>query len=260
MPAFEELRFLIRPLALAVGITAPVVALVYPPAIEAQSRPAKAASVCERLTFEGAAEAGKSYSQPIGGGLEFRLVPFPDKSPEGWEIRIDPATANTYPDYAQVATPPFQSVNPLWLTTAYGFRAQDVVGWNPRQFQFVRSEAEYTPAASAFFSYLEPHGNRAAMPQDKALQMLLNLPAISAHGEFKILDAHLSPGTADPKPGVGEWARRLSSFPHTFDAALTGPGAGAGELHSIRFRITLWLPPGWKSPSGVRHEQAACVN
>ena len=39
-------------------------------------------------------------------------------------------------DYAELATPPYESVSPLLLSTDFSFRAQDAVAWNPRRFRY----------------------------------------------------------------------------------------------------------------------------
>ena len=46
-------------------------------------------------------------------------------------------------DYAELATPPYESVSPLLLSTDFSFRAQDAVAWNPRRFRYADNSAEF---------------------------------------------------------------------------------------------------------------------
>ena len=95
---------------------------------------------CKRITVEGEVVAGRGFEREIGGGLTIGLDPVES----GWAVRVVPTRGvRGEHDYAELATPPYRSVNPLLVTTGFGFRAQDVVGWNPRRFQFAASPAEF---------------------------------------------------------------------------------------------------------------------
>src|SRR3982751_5665863 len=88
-------------------------------------------SVCG--VFEGEVRAGQQYVKGIGGGIELMLEPLPS----GWILRVLPVgVGRPEHDYAELATPPYRSVNPLSISTDFSFRAQDAVAWNPRRFRF----------------------------------------------------------------------------------------------------------------------------
>src|SRR5580700_3176176 len=95
---------------------------------------------CVRGVLEGEVRAGSSYVRPIGSGLEVMLEPLAS----GWILRVLPiGVTRPAHDYAELATPPYQSVNPLLISTDFSFRAQDVVAWNPRQFRFVADKGTF---------------------------------------------------------------------------------------------------------------------
>ncbi|HEY6374845.1 MAG TPA: hypothetical protein VIX90_04900, partial [Edaphobacter sp.] len=88
---------------------------------------------CVRGVLEGEVHAGEGFVRPIGNGLEVMLEPLAS----GWILRVLPVgVPRPAHDYAELATPPYQSVSPLLISTDFSFRAQDAVGWNPREFRF----------------------------------------------------------------------------------------------------------------------------
>jgi hypothetical protein len=58
------------------------------------------------FAVSGTVEAGKPFSAPLGGGLEFRLTPFA----EGWTISVQDARGR---DHCAPVTPPYRGANPL---------------------------------------------------------------------------------------------------------------------------------------------------
>jgi hypothetical protein len=86
--------------------------------------------------LDGELKDGRPFSQPIGNGLKIFFQPIHS----GWILRVLPVSGpmGDY-DYAELATPPYQSVTPLSISTDFSFRAQDAVGWNPRHFRFATS-------------------------------------------------------------------------------------------------------------------------
>ena len=65
-------------------------------------------------------------------------------------------------DYAELATPPYRSVNPLLISTDYGFRSQDAVGWNPRRFRFAGTAAEFSALEAIYRNYVKTTARQPA--------------------------------------------------------------------------------------------------
>ena len=120
-----------RHLVLLLALAHPALALASPPA----PTPALPHAGHRRRS-----ERRSGLRSPIGERLKLLLQPIHS----GWILRVVPGVrrpdadlaALTYADYALLATPPYQSVTPLSLSTDFGFRAQDAAGWNPRRFRF----------------------------------------------------------------------------------------------------------------------------
>ena len=188
------------------------------------------ATACLSAVSTGEVSMGKSFSRPLGGGLEILF----DPTLNGWVLRVLPAAGPRPPhDYAELATPPYLSVNPLLLTTDFNFRAQDAVGWNPRHFQFFARPAQAAAAQHAYDDYFA-HPNDA-----QAINRLAELPQAAALGELTILDAHLVPGTANQSPTVATLAANFSATPHSLDQALSGRATPLGRIDWLRFRVSL---------------------
>jgi hypothetical protein len=76
-------------------------------------------------------------------------------------------------------------------------------------------------------------------------------------GEFRILDARLTPGVADPASYAEAWAIQSARTPHSLDAAAKG-STKMGSLNEIRFSITLWVPGSWRSTAGIHATATSC--
>ncbi len=94
-----------------------------------------AASTCVTTTFFGNVHRGLPYVQPIGGGLSFRLVPFPMASAEkggpnfiGWTIEVAylKKKGEMEREFSWVMTPPYRQWNARQLNTSYGKSVSDV--------------------------------------------------------------------------------------------------------------------------------------
>lgn len=190
------------------------------------------------MVLTGEVRAGQAYGQSIGGGLIFELEP----GPAGWTARVQPeAGARPAVDYAAVVTPPFRSVSPLLLTTDWGFRAQDVVGWTTRSFHFIRSRAAFAAANRAYGAVVAtPH------PTPAQTAAVTEAVAHSAEGRLEILDARLLPGAGDPSPAAAMLGSRFATTAHT--VLTTGGGGQSGRIEQLRFRVTLGGSPArWGS-------------
>ena len=206
----------------------------------------EAAPMCQTASFEGEVKAGESYTRPLGNGMVFKL----EAVRAGWIIRVLPAAGARPPqDAAELATPPYNSLTPLAVTTDYSFRAQDAVAWNPRRFQFAGSAPEMARLAAAFKVY-------QARPQDAAAEeRLAELAAAAPAGELRILDARLIPGAANQGQMAASVASHFSQTPHTLEQA---PGATPlGAVTWMRFRVTLRLPRNYPA-AGLGADKSGC--
>src|SRR5580698_3517284 len=105
------------------------------------------AATCRRAVLEGEVRAGDEYVRPMGNGLEVMLEPLAS----GWILRVLPVSGpRPAHDYAELATPPYESVSPLLIGTDFSFRAQDAVAWNPRQFRFAVDGQEFQQMLAAY--------------------------------------------------------------------------------------------------------------
>ena len=102
---------------------------------------------CPSLTFDGEVQAGHSFQHRIDSGQIFLL----ESLPSGWIVRVLPAAgARPMHDYAELATPPYRSPNPLLISTDFAFRSQDAISWNPREFHFFTTAAQMSVAGKAY--------------------------------------------------------------------------------------------------------------
>ena len=189
---------------------------------------------CHQVELGGTVTAGGSFRKAFAPGLDFVL----EAVPKGWVIRVLPS-AGTKPeqDFAEVATPPFRSINPLLLTTDFGFRSQDVVGWNPRSFRFVTNASEFSEAQRA---YRAATSSSHATPEQETAVTRVAMRAME--GRLELLDAVLAPGSADQTSAAGLVASHLDSTAHTFRSPESGAAGALGEVLSLRFRVALSDP------------------
>lgn len=217
-------------------------------------------SSCKRLVLNGEANAGQEWSEPVGDGWRFRLVPIPPLQAgySGWDLVVDRMQPAGFPDALYLATPPYNSINEREVGTTYGLRAQDAIGWNPRSFRFLADPGAFVEAQQVYRQDLLSPNTASSSASAAASQRLLKLADGASQGQFRILDAHISPGIADPAPFAQSWARLSSRTPHEIDAAAPGKQAAAGSLNWMRFQIVLWLPANWKLPAGAHATAAGC--
>ena len=221
----------------------------------------RGAQVCRQLTLQGEVSAAREWKAPIGEGWVIRLVPIPSLQAgyTGWDLVVDRERPAGFPDALYLATPPYNSINQREIGTTYGLRAQDAIGWNPRSFRFLTDPAAFRAAKRHYNLAFARHKDR--VPADvlaAASARLLKLETHASTGQLTILDARLVPGTADPARFAQQWSRAASRSKYQVDAAAPGKSTARGELRSMRFRITLSLPPDWAMPRGVRAVQGAC--
>jgi hypothetical protein len=223
---------------------------------------------CTRVTIEGEVSAGRQWRAALGQGWVFRVLPIAASLPEysGWDLVVDREQAAGYPDALLLATLPYNSINEREIGTTFGLRAQDAIGWNPRSFRFLSNPAEFKEAQRSFLelnqsgfvqgSEGKPGASKGRMA--KTLARLLELEKGASDGEFRILDAHIVPGVADPMPFAQAWALAASKTPHEIEDVPANQASERGRLQSMRFRLTLWLPGQWNAPPELGAVKIRC--
>jgi hypothetical protein len=205
---------------------------------------------CVRGVLEGEVQAGAGYVRPVGGGLEVMLEPLAS----GWRLRVLPVGGRRPAhDYAELATPPYESVSPLLISTDFSFRAQDAVAWNPRHLRFAADGRSFQRMLELYGEY-----RRTPSPSAAVQEELAKLVSRAPEGTVEILDAHLVPGTADQSKVAALVASHFSTTAHTLEQPADGKSTALGRLTWIRFRISLDLPEGSSAGQGMRLERRPC--
>jgi hypothetical protein len=224
---------------------------------------------CEKMVFEGEVSAGQEWRAGFGEGWVFRVLPIQAGKAgySGWDLVVDREQAAGYPDALLVATPPYNSINEREVGTTFGLRAQDAIGWNPRSFRFLSNVAAFRESQQLYRALsrggqvrlVGPEAMGQDTPEARATRRLTELERQSSTGQFRILDARLTPGVSDAAPYAGSWAAAFPKMPHTLEPASGGKSTPLGELHWMRFSITLWLPESWKAPGPLHATRTACA-
>jgi hypothetical protein len=243
-------------------------------ALAASLAGAAAAPDCQKVTLAGEVRAGQEWKAAFGQGWIFRVLPIqPGKAGySGWDLVVDREQPAGFPDALLVATPPYNSINEREVGTTFGLRAQDAIGWNPRSFRFLTNPAAFHEGQQLYLGLSrdgqvrlvapEPNGQNPAQgnhaAQARAPRRLMELERQSSAGQFRILDVHLAPGVSDAAPYAQNWALASQRTPHSFEPATSSAASPLGELHWMRFSVTLWLPATWKAPSALHAVRATC--
>lgn len=220
--------------------------------------------VCEKIVLNGEVNAGQEWKAAFGQGWVFRVLPIQpgQAGHSGWGLVVDRAQPAGYPDALLVATPPYNSINEREVGTTFGLRAQDAIGWNPRSFRFL-TNPDALRESQKLFQVLDgtrqgTQAQAAHGAQGMAIQRQLKINGQSSPGQFRILDARLAPGVADAAPYAENWALASPRTPHKFEPASAGKSTALGEMHWMRFSVTLWLPGAWKAPQELHAQKAPC--
>lgn len=219
---------------------------------------------CEKVELNGAVSAGQEWKAGFGDGWVFRVVPIAPGGAgySGWDLVVDREQAAGFPDALLVATPPWNSINEREIGTTFGLRAQDAIGWNPRSFHFLTDAAALRESQKLFpalTSAQRPMQAAASGEESAAMKRQMTINRRSSAGEFRILDARIAPGISDAASYAEPWALASPRTPHTLEAAANGRSTALGELHWMRFSVTLWLPAGWQFPAGLRGVRSSCA-
>ena len=206
---------------------------------------AKPVGHCSRVVFDGDVKAGEGFEKIFAKGLKFYMEPLRS----GWIVRVlaadGPRGAH---DYAELATPPYRSVNPLLISTDWSFRAQDAVAWNPRRFRYARNGEVFRRLAELYGGVT---ANDAAS-SSKAAEIASEQP----EGVVQILDARMAPGIADQAQMAATVASHLEETPHEVDQGIA-PSA-LGRIEELRFRVKLDLPAESHAAAGLFVENFLC--
>jgi len=219
---------------------------------------------CRKITLSGEVKAGQEWRAAIGQGWVFRVLPIvPGPAGySGWDLVVDREQPAGFPDALLVATPPYNSINEREVGTTFGLRAQDAIGWNPRSFHFLTDPAAFKESQRLFQVLgAAKFGDETPMVSERvgmATQRQLKINQKASAGQFRILDARLAPGVSDAAPYAENWALASPKTQHTFEPATTGKSTPLGEMHWMRFSVTLWLPAEWKAPQGLDSSRTVC--
>ncbi|SEC53795.1 hypothetical protein [Terriglobus roseus] len=182
--------------------------------------------LCPSRQFEGQVEAGKSFRRPMDRSHDFVL----ESIASGWIVRVLPASGpRPMHDYAELATPPYRSPNPLLISTDFSFRAQDAIAWNPREFHFFTTGTQLATATRA----LEATEREPNHPSAGAALFPLLPQACTA--ELRITDARIAGGTADQAATAAMVASHFAQTAHTLETDATP--TKLGRIVSLHFRV-----------------------
>jgi hypothetical protein len=201
--------------------------------------------------IEGELNAGKPFSQPIGGGLKLYFQPIQS----GWILRILPASGPPGEhDYAELATPPYQSVSPLSISTDFAFRSQDAIGWNPRRFHFATSAVSFRKLQDAYLRFQAG----GTTPSSEVQADLASQIAQTSAATLSILDSRLVAGTADQWKMAAAVASHFNSTAHTLVQEPDGSVSALGRIVWLRFRLEFNVPEGFALNPGVHVQPRSC--
>lgn len=236
------------------GIWAPLLVFAMAAVPSASQAGASKQGACRKVELSGEVSAGQEWKAAIGEGWVFRVVPIPASTGySGWDLVVDREQPAGFPDALLLATPPYNSINEREIATTFGLRAQDAIGWNPRAFRFLTDPAALKRGQELFQQIA---GKGAA--GSGAAASLLTLSEGAATGRFQILDSRVVPGIADPAPFAEDWALAAAKSPHTFETPEAGKSTPQGAMRWMRFSVRLWLPGGWKLPTGIQASPSPC--
>jgi len=197
---------------------------------------ARAQTTCKQFSFTAEVKAGESFRRPIGSDLLFGVEPEETNNIHGWHFGIGPTVRtadDNVLDYIFVVTPPYHFRHPTDLTTDYGVAAQYAVKPGQIWFWFVLSYADAKVASAALDHDIWPQNDIDVANQGKVRERLPK-----GRGEFVILDSKFTPGEIDKN---GNCEREF-----------------CGKMKSIRFRVTMVVPPTFTIASGLRTTPESC--
>ena len=212
---------------------------------------AKPVARCSQAVVEGELREGESLRRiVVPGRLELQV----EAVAGGWVVRVEPVgRGRPEVDFAELATPPYRSVNPLRITTEFGFRAQDAVGWNPRHFRFAADAGMAARMQAAMVGL-----GRVGSESRRGEAALAGMVERSPEGTVELLDARLIAGTGDQNKAAAMIATHFAETAHRIAVAPDGRTTPLGRLVSLRFRIRLDVPAGMVIAKGLRRVVGSC--
>ncbi len=192
---------------------------------------------------------GESARSRVTGTLDAVL----EALPSGWVLRVLPHRgARPLVDYAEIATPPYRSVNPLLVTTDFAFRAQDAIGWTPRRFRYVPDAVHFRAMVPVYTAI-----TRSTTPAHADEVTLGRLVAAAPEGTLTILKAQLVPGMSDQSRAAAAVPSRLNTTDHTAVQA-EGGAKPLGQIVTMRVRVELTLAGQAVVAPGAKLTSIAC--
>jgi hypothetical protein len=209
--------------------------------IAAPTRPA----ACHQLVIERELNAGQGLTTPIGNGLVVYFQPIAS----GWILRVLPESGpQSDHDYAELATPPYQSVTPLSISTDFAFRAQDAIGWNPRRFKFATSAEMFRNLEEAYVNF----EHAGATPPAPLQVELANQISQASEGTLTFIEARFIPGTANQWRAAAAVSSHFDTTSHTLVQPSDGASTPLGRVLWLRFRLTLDVPAAFRPERGIK--------
>ena len=243
-------------IAIRICVWVPVVLLAL---AAASSQAVPPGNACRRVDLHGEVRADQEWKAALGEGWIFRVLPIARAGYSGWDLVVDRDPPAGYPDALLLATMPYNSINEREIGTTFGLRAQDAIGWNPRTFRFLSDPGEFHEAQQWFRQLTQAANRGNSNPIGaRATERLLQLQSHASGGQFRIIDAHIVPGIADPQPFAQSWALAASRTQHEIEPAAAGQSFPRGKLVSMRFELTLWLPLRWNAPPALHSARGPC--
>lgn len=233
---------------------------------------AEAPHTCRKIVLTGEVSAGNEWKTGFGEGWVFRVLPIPREKAAagvgGWDLVVDRLDPAGFPDALLVANPPYNLINSREVGTSFGLRAQDAIGWNPRHFHFMTNRSDFRQAQKAYL-FLNRNGELGGQAHDaasgrkqkalhRAMERFEKLARDSLPGEFRILDARLTPGAAKAQPYAANWAFQSAKTPHTDEVPAGGAATPLGSLQWMQFSVTLWVPGSWRAPKNIQQPPMPC--
>ena len=160
---------------------------------------------CTKIVLTGQADASHEWSQPIGQGWFFRVLPIQAGKAgyTGWDLVVDRDPPAGFPDASSSPPrPTTPSANarspPPWPPRAGCHRLESPQLSLPHRS---RSAARGPEAVSCLGRYKDlDREARTGRPRARRRQRLLEINRKSSPGQFRILNARLTPGIADAAP------------------------------------------------------------
>ena len=224
------------------------------------------AAPCTKIVLTGQAAAGHEWSQPIGQGWFFRVLPIQPGSPDtpagtwsstaippaGFPTRSSSPPRPTTPSANARSPPPLASAR---RTPSAGIPAAFTSSPIPKRCARARSSFVPWAVQRSGPRSLEPGGRSQEAEQRAARNQSQVFPRPVPHLECQVDARNCRCRTLRPQMGASilEDAAHYRALRHRSGHPI------AAQLDWISFSITLWLPSNWPTPSGLHASRASCA-